>query len=70
MERAAAPLSDAPAVTRVASGDFKPFLLAAADDGQTDSIFVAAASAGHRWDLDETAASLITGAKCTVEIVR
>lgn len=56
----------------VESGDPKTALLAAAADEawRADAIFVVAKSAENGQGLDEMAAGLITGAKCTIEIVR
>jgi nucleotide-binding universal stress UspA family protein len=53
---------------QVASGDPKSILLEAAGARQTDAIFVSAGKT--EGGLDETASALVTGAKCTVEIVR
>jgi nucleotide-binding universal stress UspA family protein len=54
----------------IKNGDLKDALLAEAENVRADSIFIAAAVAGGENGLDETAAGLITGARCTVEIVR
>ncbi len=52
---------------QITGGDPKEVLLEAADAWRADAIFVAA---GRSRGLDETASGLVTGAKCTVEIVR
>jgi nucleotide-binding universal stress UspA family protein len=54
---------------QIESGDPKTILLAAADVWQADTIYVVAGSTNGT-KLDDTASSLITTAKCTVEIVR
>jgi nucleotide-binding universal stress UspA family protein len=54
---------------QIESGDPKTIFLEAADAWQADAIFVSAGRANDS-GLDETSSSLITNAKCTVEVVR
>jgi hypothetical protein len=54
----------------VERGDPKSVLLAAAENWNADSIFVAESGAGGEPCVDETATGLTTGAKCTIETVR
>lgn len=51
-------------------GDTQDVLLAEAEKREADAIFVSAGFANDESGLDDTAASLITDANCTVEIVR
>lgn len=71
-EQAAEPLAAAglEVSIQVESGVPKTVLLAAADAWRADAIFVVANSGENETGLDRAAASLITDAKCTVEIVR
>ena len=54
----------------IRSGTLKSVLLEDAENCRADSIFVVAGGASDESDLGEAATSLITDAKCTVEIVR
>lgn len=54
----------------IRSGNLKSVLLEDAENCRADSIFVVAGGASDESSLGEAATSLITGAKCTVEIVR
>ncbi len=55
---------------QIESGNPKAVLLAAAEERQADAIFVVGGSSPNNDGLDETAAGLATGAKCTTEFVR
>jgi nucleotide-binding universal stress UspA family protein len=54
----------------IKSGDLQDVLLAEAENRNADAIFVAAGTANDESVLNAAAASLITDANCTVEIVR
>lgn len=54
----------------IKSGNLKSALLEAAENWKADAIFVAASGAYELANLSQTAASLVTDAACTVEIVR
>jgi len=55
---------------QIESGDPKSILLKAAETWRADAIFVAAGKTNDPGGLDEAALALVTGARCTVEIVR
>lgn len=59
-----------PVTVDVRSGNLKSILLDEAEGRKADSIFITANAKDPVAGLDETAAYLITGARCTVELVR
>jgi nucleotide-binding universal stress UspA family protein len=61
---------DIPVTVDVRSGDLKSVLLDEAENRNADSIFIIAKARDSGPGLDETATHLITGAGCTVELVR
>lgn len=72
LERAAERLAagGARVSVQIESGEPTTILLDAAKAWRTDAIYVVAGSSSSEQRLDEVASSLITTAKCTVEIVR